>query len=392
MPTTGYFASAQTNDLTVGVAQEAVWGTAPTGTYDAVRLQSFGLNEAANRTRPSEIRSDMQASPSVLQDIAASGQLQFAVSYGNQDTLWSTLFTNDWGADVAISDSGIDADNGTSQFGASAGVFNAVTVGQWVRVSGFATEGANGYYRVNAKAVDGSTITVSPAPSTDANAGADTITINGSLLANGTAVNSLSVQERYSDTLGFLYTGCLATAGEINAARGEFFSGTVDLAAKSEEKAETLIGTMGPLPTARVLNTVGNMKALALGSLTDANIMSLTTSITREGAGADYAMRDANAIGMRPGTFMASGQVEIYFKDYGAYDEYKAESLLNAYYQVFDAEGNGYVVDFPSMVLGSVTRERGGPNQAVMATFEFMAEPSVAEGPTMTITRIAAPS
>jgi len=390
MATTGYFASAQTNDLSVGIAQEAIWGTAPTGTYEAMRLQSFGLNEAANRTRPSEIRNDMQASPSVLQDVAASGQLQFAVSYGNQDTLWSTLFTNDWGTDVAISDGGIDADNASSQFGASIGVFNDVVVGQWIRVAGFTTEGANGYYRVTAKAGDGSTITVTPAPASDVNAGADTITITGSLLANSTVVNTLSIQERYSATLGFLYTGCLATAGQINAARGEFFSGTVDLTARGEEKAESLIGSMGPLPAERVLNTVGNMKALVIGSLTDADIMSLTTTITREGAGADYAMRTPNAIGVRPGTFMASGQVEIYFKDYAVYDEYKAESQLNAYYQVFDASGNGYIVDFPLMVLGSVTRERGGPNQPVMATFDFMAEPSAAEGTTMTITRFAA--
>jgi hypothetical protein len=44
----------------------------------------------------------------------------------------------------------------------------------------------------------------------------------------------------------------------------------------------------------------------------------------------------------------------------------------------------------PKVVLGRVTKERGGPNQPVMATFEFMADPDPDLGWTMAINRFAA--
>ena len=391
MPTTGYFASAQTNDLQIALQREAVWGTAPTsGDYVGMRVQSFSLQEQANRTRPNEIRADMQVSASVLQDIAASGGLQFGISYGNADLIWPTLFTSDWTADLAISDTGIAAVNAASQFTGPAGTFTAVAVGQWVKVAGFATPGANGYYRVTAKAGDGASITVATAPAEDTNAGSAAISVSGSQLVNGTEVHSLAVQERYSASLGFLYAGCVASGGQINASRGEFFSGTVDLIAKSEEKAPAQIGTLTAAPTAPVMNTVTNMQAIALGSLTTAKVTSVQTQITREGAEADYAMGDATAIGVRPGSFSVGGSIELFFSDYAAYDIYKNESYLHTSYRVSDGLGNAYIVDMPKAVLGSVTRERGGPNQAVMATFDIMADPDPALGWTLAINRFAA--
>lgn len=391
MPTAGYYASAQTNDLLIGIQREANWGEAPTsGMYQGIRVESFGLQEQANRSRPNEIRADMQVSPSVLQDIAASGGLQFAISYGNADLIWPTLFTSDWTADLAISDTAIAAVNATSQFTGPAGTFSNVAVGQWVKVAGFATPGANGFYRVTAKAGDGASITVATAPADDTNAGSATITVSGSLLANGTVVNSLAIQERYSSSLGFMYAGCVASGGQINAARGSFFSGTVDLTAKSEAKAPSVVGTMAPAPTAPVMNTVTNMQAIALGSLISPKVSRVETRITREGAGADYALGDPAAVGIRPGSFSVGGSVELFFADYAAYDAYKNESHLRTSYRVSDGLGNAYIVDVPKAVLGSVSRQRGGPNQAVMATFDIMADPDPELGWTMAINRFAA--
>ncbi|MBB4267731.1 phage tail tube protein [Roseospira visakhapatnamensis] len=390
MATSAYFAGAQTNDLQIGIQRETTWGTAPTsGTYNGMRVQSIGLGERANRTRPGEIRNDMQVSASVLQDIAASGGIQFGVSYGNQDLVWPTLFTGDWSTAVAVSATDIAADDSGSQFTSTTTDFTGenISVGQWIKVAGFTTTTNNGFFRVTSVAANA--LGVSPAPGA-AEAAGDTVTMVGSRLVNGTTVNSLAIQERYSSSLGFMYTGCIATGGQINAQRGQFFSGTVDFAAKAEDKAASVVATMGAAPTARVMNTVGHMQAIALGSLTSAKVNSVTTTITREGAGADYALGGASAVGVRPGSFSASGQIEIYFADFDAYDLYKAETQIMAYYRVTDSEGNTYIVHLPKVVLGAVTKQRGGPNQPVMATFEFMAEPDPDLGHTMAIDRFAA--
>ncbi|WP_193183270.1 phage tail tube protein [Nisaea sediminum] len=390
MATTGYFASQQTDDLTIGLAREATWGTPPASTYTGMRVQSISLNESKTRSRPNEIRSDRQASPAVTQDVSASGGLQFAISYGNQDLIWPTLFTGDWSTALAIADTGLSADNSGGTFDGGASDFDSVTVGQWIKVAGFDTAGANGYFRVIDKAGDGSSITVSPAPSTDANGGSNEISITGSILHNANVVNTLAVQERYSASVGTMFSGCIATGGQINAARGQFFSGTCDLVAKSKTKQTSVVGTMGAAPQNDVFNTVGNMNAIALGNLPNAKVNSITTTISRTGAGASYAIGDPAAIGVRPGSFMSSGQIELYFKDFEAYDAYAAETKLVVYYRVTDAAGNSYIVTQPRVVLGSETLSRGGPGQDVMATYAFEADPDPDLGWIMQIDRFPA--
>lgn len=390
MATTGYFASQQTDDLNIGLAREATWGAPPDSTYSGMRVQSISLNENKSRTRPNEIRSDRQASPAVTQDITASGGLQFAISYGNQDLIWPALFTGDWSTALAIAETGLSADNAGGTFDGAASNFDSVTVGQWIKVAGFDTAGANGYFRVTAKEEDGSAITVSPAPTSDANGGSNEITIGGSILHNANVINTLSVQERYSSTIGTMFTGCIATGGQINAARGQFFSGTCDLTAKSKTKQTTVVGTMAAAPQTDVFNTVGNMNAISLGNLSNAKVNSITTSISRTGAGASFAIGDAAAVGVRPGSFMSSGQVELFFNDFDAYDAYAAETKLLVYYQVTDAAGNSYIVTQPRVVLGSETVSRGGPGQDVMATYAYEADPDPDLGWTMQIDRFPA--
>src|SRR3546814_1166633 len=64
------------------------------------------------------------------------------------------------------------------------------------------------------------------------------VKIRGSMLRNAQVVNTCSIQKRFASGLGFVYAGALASGGQINAARGQFFSGTMDFMVKSEEKAE----------------------------------------------------------------------------------------------------------------------------------------------------------
>src|SRR3546814_2248938 len=75
------------------------------------------------------------------------------------------------------------------------------------------------------------------------------------MLRNAQVVNTCSIQKRFASGLGFVYAGALASGGQINAARGQFFSGTMDFMVKSEEKAVAAVGTgFDAAPTNRVMN------------------------------------------------------------------------------------------------------------------------------------------
>lgn len=397
MATTGYQAGADSNDLELSYAAETTWGTSPSGTYQKFRVNSEGFSESKSRTRPGEIRSDGQAAAAVTQDVSSSGNIQFGISYGNVDDLWAGALNGAWTTALNISATTIVADADTSQFQGSAGAFNSVQVGQWVKVAGFGVAGANGFFRVTAKAGDGDTITVSPSPAEDANAGGSTITVRGSMLRNGTTFTSFTVQKRLGASLGFAYPGTYFTGGQINARRGDFFSGTLDALCRSEEKQEVALGSgFTAAPTNKVMSVVTHLKSVALdGGALAAKIMSVNSTFQKEGAAAQYAVSSSGvdgtkAQGMRKGTFTANGTLEAYFSDYALYDKYKAEEEVNTSYRVTDGAGNTYIVTYPVVVLGKSTITAGGPNSDVMANFEFGADPDPVTGCTLQLDRFAA--
>ena len=400
MPTASYLAGTDSNDLELSYATEVTWGTSPTGSgaYQKFRVNSEGFSEQKNRTRPPEIRSDWQSSAAVTQDVQGRGSLQFGISYGNTDALLAGLLTGAWTSDLAISAVGIAAaqtltDGSQGTFTGVAGDFDDAVVGQWIKVAGFSTTGANGYYRVLSKLTDGSAITVAPSPAADAGGTSETITITGSMLRNAKVFNSFSIQKRWSASLGFIYPGTFFTGGQINAARGQFFSGTLDALCAGETKAATEVGS-NPVaaPTAKVMNTVGHFASLNIdGTASTSKIMNLNTTITRDGAALAYALGSAAAQGVGSvGGLNIGFTTEIYFADYDLYDAYKAETEKEFSYRVTDTAGNTYIVTIPVAVLGTSTVTVGGPNQPTMAQFQAMADPSSTYSCSIQIDRMAA--
>src|SRR3546814_4057022 len=106
------------------------------------------------------------------------------------------------------------------------------------------------------------------------------------MLRNAQVVNTCSSQKRFASGLGFVYAGALASGGQINAARGQFFSGTMDFMVKSEEKAVAAVGTgFDAAPTNRVMNTVGNFQGLRMDDAPfTAKILKPNTTLTCEAA------------------------------------------------------------------------------------------------------------
>src|SRR3546814_19062707 len=86
MPTTGYLAGTDANDLELSFANETTWGTSPTGVnYQKFRVNSESFAEQKNRSAPPELRNDGQTADKSTQDVQARGGVQFGISYGNMD-------------------------------------------------------------------------------------------------------------------------------------------------------------------------------------------------------------------------------------------------------------------------------------------------------------------
>jgi hypothetical protein len=392
MATTAYLAGTDTNDLELSFAAEDIWGTSPTGVhYQKFRVNSESFSEQKTRSRPPELRNDWQSAPMTTQDVQASGSLQFGISYGNTDALIAGALTGAWAADLAISGDDISFDASTNTIeSVTAGKFANVVLGQHIRVAGASNAGNNGFFRVVTKP-DNLTLGVDGDLTTEA-AGED-ITISGSMLRNAKVFNAFSIQKRFAPNLGFIYPGTFFSGGQINASRGQFFSGQLDALCKAEVKAAAAVGTgFDAAPNNRVLDSVGNFKGLILDDLPSAvKIMSLNTTFTREGAAMAFAMGSKAAAGVGSvGSLAASGTMQVYFEDYEFYDAYDNEDAMLISYRVTDNLGNSYIVSVPQLVLGQSQIVAGGPNQPVMAQFNWAADPSETLGCSIQIDRFGA--
>ena len=391
MATSAYQAGTDSNDLELSYAAETTWGTSPAGNYQKVRVNSESFAEQKSRTRPPEIRSDWQSAPNTTQDVQARGGMQFGISYGNTDDLIAGALTGAWSTDLDIGGTDISFDASTNTIESeTAGKFTNVVLGQHIRVSDAGQAGNNGFFRVVAKP-DNLTLEVDGTLTNEA-ATAD-VSITGSMLRNAKVFTSFSIQKRLKSNLGFIYPGTFFTGGQINASRGQYFSGQLDALCKSEEKAASAVGSgFDAAPNNRVFNSVGNFKGFSFNDVPSAaKIMSLNTTFGRTGANMAFAMGDEAAAGVGSvGQLEASGTMSIYFEDYDLYDSYKAEEALLISYRVEDHLGNSYVVSVPQLVLGQSRVIVGGPNQPVMAQFDWAADPSESLGCTMQIDRFDA--
>lgn len=146
MPTTGYAAAIDSNDLIMSFIAEATWGTTPaTPSFQNIRLDSEGFSGSKTRTRPSEIDSGGQASAAITTKEEATGSLNMSISAGlSYNTLLASSFNGVWtGAllytgttDITISS--VSASGRTCTLGATAGAFTtaatAIHVGQIIHV------------------------------------------------------------------------------------------------------------------------------------------------------------------------------------------------------------------------------------------------------------------
>lgn len=392
MSTTAYQAGTDSNDLELAFAAEETWGTSPTGVhYQKVRVNAESLAEQKTRSRPPELRNDWQSAPMTTQDVQAGGNLQFGISYGNTDALIAGALMGAWSADLAITGDDISFDGSTDTIeSVTSGKFASVVLGQHIRVAGASNAGNNGFFRVISKP-DNLTLGVDADLTTEA-AGED-ITISGSMLRNAKTFTSFSIQKRFASNLGFIYPGTFFSGGQINASRGQFFSGQLDALCKSEVKAAAAVGTgFDNAPNNRVFDAVGHFKGMRVDDLPSAvKIMSLNTTFTREGANMAFAMGSRAAAGVGSvGSLAASGTMQVYFEDYDLYDAYQDEDAMLISYRVTDNLGNAYIVSVPQLVLSQSQIVAGGPNQPVMAQFNWAADPSETLGCSMQIDRFAA--
>ena len=91
---------SDSNLVSVAIAAESTFGTAPTSGYKFLRYTGESLQYNINNTQSAEIRNDRNVSDMVRTDASASGDLNFELTYGTFDDLLEGVMCGTFSSDT----------------------------------------------------------------------------------------------------------------------------------------------------------------------------------------------------------------------------------------------------------------------------------------------------
>lgn len=408
MATSGYNAAIDTNDLIMSYIAETTWGVTPaTPAWQNIRLDSEGFSGSKSRTRPNEIDPSGQASAAITTKEEATGSLNFSVSAGlpsnvliasSLNGVWTTPVSYS-GTDVAITVANANAR--TCTLTATAGAFtttNALVIGQFIKVYAAGADTADNSFIARVLTVAAATLTLDCVSSPTikvSNAGAmGSCTIKGSMLRNGTTVNTFSFQKKLAAALFLRYTGSFPTGGSFDVGTGDYLKGTMAFLCKSETSAtaEIASATYVAATTGTVIDSVKGIGTVWRGVDTGTTpgvpaVLGGTTQKAgikwnKEGAASQYGMGSAAALGMRSGKLLVTGSLSTYFLNFTLFSQYTNEQAGPISWHALDglptaSATKGYVFTICNGTIMNPKITAGGPGQDVMADFEVEGAPDI---------------
>ena len=206
----------------------------------------------------------------------------------------------------------------------------------------------------------------------------------GGMVRNGNAVETFEVQKQMSSGLFFYYPGAFISGGSVNAELGALATVNFDFIASSENKATATRsqGDEREAPDGTIIDTVEGIQNAGLnrqefddaGGL-DTILQSLSFSVTKNNARAQYGVGSASGRGIGRGTVAVEGAVTVYFRNFEMYDLYVAETGREMSFACIDDDDNGYVFSFPNVTLVNPSIVAGGPDSDLLASFTMEANP-----------------
>lgn len=383
--------------LVFGVIPESAWGTTPASARENVRITGESLGQSMNTTTSNEINATAQNADVIRTAIEASGNIDFELSYGNLDTLMTGVMRNDWSTAVNISaDTSIAAVNSTNRYTSGSTDFTTknISVGQWIKVSGFSNANNNGYKRVSAVAAGYIQVEVMGAALADESA-TPAITIKGSRIYNGTTAKSFTLEKQMTDITQFMsFTGMRVGTFDLNIQPGSIITGSMGFQGKQGARGTSTVGTGSAVaaPTNSIMNAVDNV------SLIKENDVATTLKLTQLSFSLNNALRPQPVIGSLPNSGIGSGTVEVtgtiaaYFDSTAAalYDKYLADTPTSLAFLLSDAAGNAYMVEMKQLKLTDAQIVAGGKDQDILFNANLTAYMDPTYATTLEFNRFAA--
>lgn len=370
---------SDSSQVTLRLVEEVTFGINPGTDMEEIRFTSEGINQTINTVTSAEIRSDRQLTDVVQVGEEPAGNIDFELSYGAMDTLFpGALYSGDWPSEDTVTATDISTTTGANTIDTVAEDFTVFEVGQWVHVTGFTANSGenNDYYLIIAPAPTTTTITVAQIiPSTEA--ASDTVTVNGTMIRNGTTRKSYLVEKEFVDITEFQsFNGMIADTLTLNVAAAEIMTGSFGLIGLGGTVAGATVGTgsVTAAPTNPIMNASSNVGQILENNIVIAAgvfIESISLSLSN-------SARPIDSVGLLQhadigaGTLSVTGNFNVYFADRTIFEKYVNGTETSLSFLVSDGV-RAYAFTIHKMKFTNGTINAGGINQDIIANLEFTA-------------------
>lgn len=267
--------------------------------------------------------------------------------------------------------------------------FSGLTANQWIRVSGFPTISAanNGWFKITS--VTSLKVIVTHGTLVTTSVGTDIVMQMGAQILNGVTLASWNIEREYKDldpVVFALFTGMCLGEMSLDVPADGRITGSFTLLGSKEVTKTASEGTGHIVATTTNIVTGANHVDDIFENKQEAKILSFSMSINNN-LRTRLQVGTLGAVSVGSGSILVTGSLELYLPDATLFDKYLNQTPSSFAIGVTDGNGNGYIIEIPTMRITDGTRPAGGLNTDVVGTFEWQAYMNPDEQISIRITR-----
>lgn len=375
---------SDTNRGRLAYVAESAFGTTPADPdFKIMRLVSSSLAYNKETTQSNELDSSRMLLDVPEVGVSTNGDVSIEWSPVTYDDLIEAALGGTRSTAVSVADSlsiDIVADITITDNNA-AGLFTNFEEGQWVLLTGFATEGNNGWFEVE-MVTDSDNIVVKDPRGAMANEGTAASPVVGSKISgqtikNGVEERSFSIEESYLDVFMYrLFKGMRIGSMSMDLSTGSIATGSFNFMGTESVIEETAAGVEPPWlgsggsraeivnasgVAPKVMNSTANVGDIMIdGAISTACFQSLSLNL-------DNTLRSINCIGSKYpsainyGRQMISGSIGNLFKNWDLYKKMTDHEDITLSFGLIAPGGEGGIhIYLPRVTLSSDTVNLSG--------------------------------
>lgn len=407
---------ADSSQVRVAIAPETTFGVNPGSGFDFIRLTSEGLKLARGFTQSGEIDPNRQPAGQVPINKAAEGPINFewslvspvdidspGASPRGYDLLLEGALMNDWSTIVALTNQSIDitVPGVSEQFDLDdaglADAFTSVVQGQWIKLSGFSTNGtiyAHVITKDSANALqcegvraDGSAVT--------GEAGETTVSISASMLRVGGTKKSFAIEKQFTDVEDAaeysLYTGMRVATWQMTTSPQQILTGSFGFDGKLQDT--TTSSSTGGSETAKWatprLNAVDHVKWVMEGvytAIVSERVAEISQNLDNQ-TRRDFAVGEEGPPDIGISNPTVGGNFNAFMKNANIVRKYEDQTISKIAYLLDDGTRQ-MMISVKRLRYTDATAAAGSNNETMQQQATYAAEAD-ADGVSLQIDRFA---